>query len=83
MPIDVSRPRDFEAAARTVEVEWGGLDVLLNNADILDSAPLQDIRRGATFRSLGKDKREGRYTSGGVAAHAVRGMERGRLYDQA
>jgi NAD(P)-dependent dehydrogenase (short-subunit alcohol dehydrogenase family) len=179
MTIDVASPGDFDAAARTVEAEWGGLDVLVNNAGILDSAPLQDITleqwhrivdinfwgvvngchafvpmlirqkgghvlnmassaglfalpemahysvpkaavialsetmkaelsrygigvtvscpaaftsdilnkqdvdigRSATLRSLDKDQRSGRHTSESVAAHAIRSMERHRLYD--
>jgi len=179
MTIDVSKAVDFEAAARSVEAQWGGLDVLVNNAGIMDSARLQDITleqwhrivdvnfwgavygchafvpmlirqqsgyvlnmassaglfslpemahysvpkaavialsetmkaelgrygigvtvscpaafaseilnkdgvdvtRSATLRSLGKDQQTGRHTSESVAAHAIRSMERGHLYD--
>jgi NAD(P)-dependent dehydrogenase (short-subunit alcohol dehydrogenase family) len=41
--IDVSKSEDFEAAARRVEEQWGGLDLLVNNAGILDSAKLHEI----------------------------------------
>ena len=43
MMIDVSKSDDFEAAARRVEAQWGGLDVLVNNAGIMDSARLHEI----------------------------------------
>jgi NAD(P)-dependent dehydrogenase (short-subunit alcohol dehydrogenase family) len=43
MTIDVSKSEDFEAAARRVEAQWGGLDVLVNNAGIMDSAKLHEI----------------------------------------
>jgi len=43
MTIDVSQSGDFEAAARRIEEQWGGLDVLVNNAGIMDSARLHEI----------------------------------------
>jgi NAD(P)-dependent dehydrogenase (short-subunit alcohol dehydrogenase family) len=43
MQIDVSRSEDFEAAASIIEARWGGLDVLVNNAGIMDSSKFQDI----------------------------------------
>jgi NAD(P)-dependent dehydrogenase (short-subunit alcohol dehydrogenase family) len=43
MLVDVSRSEDFDTAARRVEAQWGGLDVLVNNAGILDSAKLHEI----------------------------------------
>jgi NAD(P)-dependent dehydrogenase (short-subunit alcohol dehydrogenase family) len=179
MTIDVSKPEDFESAARCIEEQWGGLDILVNNAGIMDSAKLQDITleqwhrvmdinlwgvihgchafipmfirqksgyvlnmassaglfslpemahysvpkaavialsetmraelsrygigvtvscpaafasdilnkegvdvsRSVTLRALDKDVQSGRHTSESVAAHAIRNMERGHLYD--
>ena len=179
MTIDVSKPEDFEVAARRIEERWGGLDILVNNAGIMDSARLQDITleqwhrvvdinfwgvvhgchtfipmfirqksgyvlnmassaglfslpemahysvpkaavialsetmraelsrygigvtvscpaafasdllnkegvdvgRSVTLRALDKDVQSGRHTSESVAAHAIRNMERGHLYD--
>jgi len=43
MLVDVSRSEDFDTAALRVEAQWGGLDVLVNNAGILDSAKLHEI----------------------------------------
>lgn len=43
MAIDVSKAEDFEAAARRIEEQWGGLNILVNNAGIMDSAKVQDI----------------------------------------
>jgi NAD(P)-dependent dehydrogenase (short-subunit alcohol dehydrogenase family) len=43
MVIDVVKPEDFDAAARRVEEHWGGLDILINNAGIMDSAKLHEI----------------------------------------
>lgn len=43
MVIDVVKPDDFAAAARRVEEHWGGLDILINNAGIMDSAKLHEI----------------------------------------
>lgn len=177
--IDVSKPGDLAAAAARIEEQWGGLDVLVNNAGIIDSAKLQDITleqwhrimdinlwgvihgchafipmlirqksghvlnmassaglfslpemahysvpkaavialsetmraelarygigvtvscpaafasdilnkegvdtgRSVTLRALDKDAQSGRHTSESVAAHAIRNMERGKLYD--
>lgn len=39
------------------------------------------VDNSVTLRSLEKDARSGRHTSESVAAHAVRSMERNRLYD--
>jgi len=43
LTIDVAQSGDFEAAARRIEEQWGGLDVLVNNAGIMDSARLHEI----------------------------------------
>jgi NAD(P)-dependent dehydrogenase (short-subunit alcohol dehydrogenase family) len=40
-----------------------------------------DLGRSTTLRSLAKDQKQGRHTSESVAAHAIRNMERNRLYD--
>jgi NAD(P)-dependent dehydrogenase (short-subunit alcohol dehydrogenase family) len=40
-----------------------------------------DVNRSVTLRSLDKDAQAGRHTSESVAAHAIRNMERGHLYD--
>ena len=43
LTIDVVVPEHFTAAVAEVEAHWGGLDVLINNAGILDSGKLQDL----------------------------------------
>ncbi len=40
-----------------------------------------DTGRSVTLRALDKDAQSGRHTSESVAAHAIRNMERGHLYD--
>jgi len=40
-----------------------------------------DVGRSVTLRALDKDVQSGRHTSESVAAHAIRNMERGHLYD--
>ena len=40
-----------------------------------------DVTRSVTLRSLQNDQQTGRHTSETVAAHAIRAMERGHLYD--
>jgi NAD(P)-dependent dehydrogenase (short-subunit alcohol dehydrogenase family) len=40
-----------------------------------------DVNRSVTLRSLQKDQQTGRHTAETVAAHAIRAMERGQLYD--
>jgi NAD(P)-dependent dehydrogenase (short-subunit alcohol dehydrogenase family) len=49
-------------------------------SDILNKEGV-DVNRSATLRSLDKDQQTGRHTSESVAAHAVRSMQRGHLYD--
>jgi NAD(P)-dependent dehydrogenase (short-subunit alcohol dehydrogenase family) len=49
-------------------------------SDILNKEGL-DVGRSVTLRSLDKDAQTGRHTSESVAAHAIRSMERGHLYD--
>ena len=43
LKLDVASWEDFAAAAREVEAKWGGLDVLVNNAGILDSGKLGEL----------------------------------------
>jgi NAD(P)-dependent dehydrogenase (short-subunit alcohol dehydrogenase family) len=40
-----------------------------------------DLNRSVTLRSLDRDVQKGRHTSETVAAHAIRSMQRNRLYD--
>jgi NAD(P)-dependent dehydrogenase (short-subunit alcohol dehydrogenase family) len=49
-------------------------------SDILNKEGV-DVGRSVTLRALDKDARSGRHTSESVAAHAIRNMERGHLYD--
>lgn len=49
-------------------------------SDILNKEGV-DVGRSVTLRALDKDARAGRHTAESVAAHAIRSMERGRLYD--
>jgi NAD(P)-dependent dehydrogenase (short-subunit alcohol dehydrogenase family) len=49
-------------------------------SDILSKEGV-DVSRSVTLRALDKDAQSGRHTSESVAAHAIRNMERGHLYD--
>lgn len=49
-------------------------------SDILNKEGV-DVGRSVTLRALDKDAQSGRHTSESVAAHAIRNMERGHLYD--
>lgn len=49
-------------------------------SDILNKEGV-DTGRSVTLRALDKDAQSGRHTSESVAAHAIRNMERGHLYD--
>jgi NAD(P)-dependent dehydrogenase (short-subunit alcohol dehydrogenase family) len=49
-------------------------------SDILNKEGV-DMSRSVTLRALDKDVQSGRHTSESVAAHAIRNMERGHLYD--
>lgn len=49
-------------------------------SDILNKEGV-DVTRSVTLRALDKDAKAGRHTAESVAAHAIRTMERGRLYD--
>ena len=49
-------------------------------SDILNKEGV-DVGRSVTLRALDRDARSGRHTSETVAAHAIRNMERGHLYD--
>jgi NAD(P)-dependent dehydrogenase (short-subunit alcohol dehydrogenase family) len=49
-------------------------------SDILNKEGV-DLNRSVTLRSLDKDVQKGRHTSETVAAHAIRSMQRNRLYD--
>jgi NAD(P)-dependent dehydrogenase (short-subunit alcohol dehydrogenase family) len=49
-------------------------------SDILNKEGV-DTGRSVTLRALDKDAQSGRHTSESVAAHAIRTMERGHLYD--
>ncbi|MCX8454901.1 glucose 1-dehydrogenase [Paenarthrobacter ureafaciens] len=40
--LDVTRPDDWESAVATAVNEFGGLDVLVNNAGIVNAAPIED-----------------------------------------
>lgn len=41
MILDVTRPGDFEAAAKRITDEWQGLDVLVNNAGVADGGRME------------------------------------------
>jgi NAD(P)-dependent dehydrogenase (short-subunit alcohol dehydrogenase family) len=49
-------------------------------SDLLNKESV-DVGRSVTLRALDKDVQSGRHTSESVAAHAIRNMERGHLYD--
>lgn len=40
--LDVTKPEDWEAAVATAVSEFGGLDVLINNAGIVNFAPIEE-----------------------------------------
>lgn len=40
---DIAKPTDLEAAVKQVEAKYGQLDVLINNAGIVDTEPLENI----------------------------------------
>ena len=52
LTIDVAVPEHFAAAAAAVEASWGGLDVLVNNAGILDSGALRDLTLERWHRAI-------------------------------
>ena len=47
LPCDVTKPKDFEKALKTVNREWGGVDIVVNNAGVaaggyMDAIPLAE-----------------------------------------
>jgi NAD(P)-dependent dehydrogenase (short-subunit alcohol dehydrogenase family) len=75
------------ALSETMKAELGryGIGVTVScpaafKSDILKKDSV-DVTRSVTLRSLDKDQQTGRHTSESVAAHAIRNMERNRLYD--
>ncbi len=49
---DVSREEDWERAVHAAESEFGRLDVLVNNAGIIDSGPLRETSLDAYMRVI-------------------------------
>jgi 3-oxoacyl-[acyl-carrier protein] reductase len=43
LPGDVSRESDAEEAVKAVVERWGGIDILVNNAAVVDFAPLVEV----------------------------------------
>ncbi|MEI2715389.1 MAG: SDR family oxidoreductase [Nocardioides sp.] len=50
--LDVTSPDDWKAAVATAVTEFGGLDVLFNNAGIFDGAPINRFSQGQWQRML-------------------------------
>ncbi|WP_041782732.1 glucose 1-dehydrogenase [Mycolicibacterium chubuense] len=50
--LDVTRPQDWEAAVATAVAEFGGLDVLVNNAGILNIGTVEDYELSEWHRIL-------------------------------
>lgn len=43
MKLDVTNVAEIEAVVKTIDEEFGGIDILVNNAAIFDMAPIQAI----------------------------------------
>lgn len=43
LPVDVSMPEQLEAAAQTLRREWGGVDILFNNAGVVAAGLFERI----------------------------------------
>ncbi len=58
VPCDVTRAEDLEGAARSLVDDWGGVDVVVNNAGVasggaLDDVPLEEWRRVIDVNLMG------------------------------
>ena len=48
--LDVTDQRSIDEAIKTLEKEWGGIDILINNAALFDLAPIVAIERSSFDR---------------------------------
>lgn len=55
MVINVTQPREIEAAAARIREEWGGVDVIFNNAGVAGAGAMEDLSLDEWNRLLSTD----------------------------
>ena len=78
LPTDVAVASEVDHAVERVVVKWGRLDVLINNAGLIDFGPLDQIEPAAWDRVIGANL-TGAYLCSRAAAAVMERQQDGRI----
>ena len=78
LPTDVAVASEVDHAVERVVVKWGRLDVLINNAGLIDFGPLDQIEPAAWDRVIGANL-TGAYLCSRAAASVMDRQQDGRI----
>ena len=78
MPTDVAVAAEVDHAVERVGAKWGRLDVLINNAGLIDFGPLDQIEPAAWDRVIGANL-TGAYLCSRAAAAVMERQQDGRI----
>jgi len=78
LPTDVAVPSEVDHAVERVVAKWGRLDVLINNAGLIDFGPLDQIEPAAWDRVIGANL-TGAYLCSRAAAAVMERQQDGRI----